>query len=113
MIPVLSQESVGHWLQVLGDAGVPCGPVASVPEALSHAQVESRDMVVEAEHPVYGSVQLVNNATGFSGAQDSCAPPLFSEHSREILQDVLNYDTMKVDELIRDGVVLEGSNDES
>ena len=70
-------------------------------------------MVVEAEHPIYGSVQLVNNATGFSGAQDSIAPPLFSEHSREILQDVLKYDRIKVEELIRDGVVLEGSHEES
>ncbi len=113
MIPVLSQEGISHWLQVLGDAGVPCGPVASVPEALGHAQVAAREMIVEAQHPVYGSVQLVNNATGFSGAQDSAAPPLFSEHSREILQDLLKYDTIKVDELIRDGVVLEGSNDES
>ena len=30
-------------------------------------QVDARDMVVEATHPVYGTVQLVNNATGFSG----------------------------------------------
>ena len=112
MIPALGQEGVAHWLQVLGGAGVPCGPVASVPEALGHEQVEARDMVVEAEHPVYGKVQLVNNATGFFGAEDSAAPPLFSEHSREILRDVLKYDRVKIEDLIRDGVVLEGSKNE-
>ena len=113
LIPVLSQEGVAHWLEVLGAAGVPCGPVASVPEALGHEQVDARDMVVEATHPVYGTVQLVNNATGFSGAQDATAPPLYSEHSREILRDVLNYELEHVDSLIRSGVVLEGSHDES
>ena len=113
MIPALSQETVTHWLQVLSGAGVPCGPVASVPEALRHEQVEAREMVVEAKHPVYGTVQLVNNATGYSGAQDSAAPPLFSEHSREILRDVLKYDSLKIEDLIKDGTVLESSENES
>jgi len=59
---------------------------------------------------VYGAIKTVNNATGFGGAEDVCAPPLFSEHSREILTEILNYDTHEIDALIRDGVVIEGSN---
>jgi crotonobetainyl-CoA:carnitine CoA-transferase CaiB-like acyl-CoA transferase len=110
LIPVLQNEGVTHWVQVLSDAGVPCGPVASVPEALGHPQALAREMVVETNHPVYGPIKLVNNATGFSGAQDVCAPPLFSEHSREVLMDILEYDNDRIDDLIRSGVVIEGKN---
>ena len=110
IVPVLQLEGVTHWQRILGEAGVPCEPVASVPEALAHPQVEARGMVVETQHPVYGAIKTVNNATGFGGAEDVCAPPLFSEHSRQILTEILNYDTHKIDALIRDGVVIEGSN---
>ena len=113
LIPVLQLETVAHWQGVLGEAGVPCGPVASVPEALAHPQVKARGMIVETQHPVYGSIKTVNNATGFGGAEDVAAPPLFSEHCRDILNEILNYDTHKIDALIRDGVVIEGSNGES
>lgn len=110
LVPVLQLEGVAHWQIVLGKAGVPCGPVASVPEALGHPQVEARGMIVETKHPVYGSIKTVNNATGFGGAHDVAPPPLFSEHSREILAEMLNYDTHEIDLLVRDGVVIEGSN---
>lgn len=110
LVPVLQLEGVAHWQNVLGEAGVPCGPVSSVPEALAHPQVEARGMIVETKHPVYGSIKTVNNATGFGGAQDVPPPPLFAEHSREILNEMLNYDTQKIDMLVRDGVVIEGSD---
>ena len=102
-----------HARHLLGSSALACPALLRLPEALGHEQVDARDMVVEATHPVYGTVQLVNNATGFSGAQDATAPPLYSEHSREILRDVLNYELEHVDSLIRSGVVLEGSHDES
>ena len=36
-----------HWIEVLGKAGVPCGPINNVAQALENPQVEARNMLVE------------------------------------------------------------------
>jgi CoA:oxalate CoA-transferase len=37
-----------HWLGRLNDAGVPCGPVSDIAEAMTSEQIRSRRMVIEA-----------------------------------------------------------------
>jgi CoA:oxalate CoA-transferase len=43
----LADRSADSWLQVLGEAGVPCGPVSNVAEALSSEQAQVRKLVVD------------------------------------------------------------------
>lgn len=57
----LGVAPVDHWLEALGAAGVPCGRVRSVPEALSDPQAAHQEMVIEAPHPGRGTVRM----TGF------------------------------------------------
>jgi CoA:oxalate CoA-transferase len=45
---VLRTASAAHWLDRLGAAGVPCGPVSGVGEALRSDQAAVRQMVVRA-----------------------------------------------------------------
>ena len=42
---------VSKWPERLGKAGVPCGRVRSVPEALAAEQVRAREAVVRLPHP--------------------------------------------------------------
>lgn len=44
----LAPHGSAHWLAVLGAAGVPCGPVSEVGEALTSEQAQVRQMVVDA-----------------------------------------------------------------
>ena len=44
----LAPHGASHWLEVLGAAGVPCGPVAEVGEVLTSEQAQVRQMVVDA-----------------------------------------------------------------
>ena len=48
-----------QWLERLGAAGTPCGPVNTLAEALADHQTEARGMVVETEHPRFGAVRQV------------------------------------------------------
>ena len=41
-----------HWIEVLEAAGVPCGPVNNVAQALAHPQTAARNMLVEVDDPV-------------------------------------------------------------
>lgn len=44
----LLTRPAAQWLSVLQDAGVPCGPINTVAEAVSSEQTQSRHMVIEA-----------------------------------------------------------------
>jgi crotonobetainyl-CoA:carnitine CoA-transferase CaiB-like acyl-CoA transferase len=54
---VFASRTSAEWLAVLGEAGVPAGPVNSISEALRDPQVAARDLIIETEHPVYGAVR--------------------------------------------------------
>lgn len=55
----LSSQSLDHWLETLSKRGVPCGPINSVPMALSDVQVAHREMVRDLPHPLSGTVRQV------------------------------------------------------
>ncbi|MGH3756838.1 CaiB/BaiF CoA transferase family protein [Actinophytocola sp.] len=64
------------WVDVLQEAGIPCGPVNNLAEALDERQVRARDMIVDVPHRSGGQVQLVGTPirlTGFTPAYG--APP--------------------------------------
>ena len=48
MEAVLRGQRAAHWLSVLEGAGVPCGPISDVAEAVGSEQARTRNMVVDA-----------------------------------------------------------------
>src|SRR5246127_5367033 len=48
-----------YWLQVLEEAGVPCGPVNDMLQALADPQTIAREMVTEVAHSSLGSVKTM------------------------------------------------------
>jgi crotonobetainyl-CoA:carnitine CoA-transferase CaiB-like acyl-CoA transferase len=56
---IFSGDTSARWLERLTAAGIPCGPVNTLAEALADAQTGAREMVVETEHPRFGAVRQV------------------------------------------------------
>ena len=46
---------------MLGKAGVPCGPINNVAQALAHPQVAARNMLVEVPDGSGGTLKLAGN----------------------------------------------------
>ncbi|HEX3954726.1 MAG TPA: CaiB/BaiF CoA-transferase family protein [Stellaceae bacterium] len=67
---VLSGASTEHWIAVLEKAGLPCGPVNNVAQAIAHPQAVARNMVVEVVDPVVGPLKLAGNPMKFSAFAD-------------------------------------------
>ncbi len=44
----LAARSVSEWLEILGERGIPCGPINNIAQALSDPQTVSRGMVISA-----------------------------------------------------------------
>jgi crotonobetainyl-CoA:carnitine CoA-transferase CaiB-like acyl-CoA transferase len=82
-------KSSAHWLKMLDEKGVPCGPVRDMLQALADPQTIARGMVVEVPHAKLGRVQTLGTPVKFSGTPGTIrsGAPVYGEHSREILSE--------------------------
>ena len=58
----LAAHTAGDWLEILGAAGVPCGPVSSVADALTSEQAAARELVIDV-----GGLPMPGNPMKLSG----------------------------------------------
>jgi CoA:oxalate CoA-transferase len=72
---VLQREGTAHWIEVLERAGVPCGPVNNVAQALAHPQVAARNMLISVEDPEAGKLRLAGNPMKLAGFPDPQTRP--------------------------------------
>ena len=59
-----------HWIAVLEAAGVPCGPVNNIAQALAHPQTAARNMLVAVDDPTIGPLKLAGNPMKLSAFAD-------------------------------------------
>jgi CoA:oxalate CoA-transferase len=67
---VLKGNTTAHWIELLGKAGVPCGPINNVEQALAHPQVAARNMLVEVPDGSGGTLKLAGNPLKMSAFAD-------------------------------------------
>lgn len=67
---ILGQRSVADWLEHLGAADVPCGPVNTVADVLADPHVRARTMVVEVDDPALEGFTVAGNPIKLSGFPD-------------------------------------------
>ena len=103
----LAADTADNWLAKLKAAGVPCGRINSVAEALADPQTQAREMIETVEHPTVGDLKLVGPPYKFSGTPASVRrpPPTLGEHTDEILRDELGLDAVAIAALRRDRVI--------
>lgn len=85
----LLAQSTKHWIKLLDEAGIPTGPINNVAQALSDPQILARNMVVESDHPVAGTVRMAGNPIKISGYEDPPtrkAAPLLDQDREDILK---------------------------
>ena len=103
---ILGQRDVTHWVDVLQEAGVPCGPILNVAQALSHPQMVHREMVVEQQHPTAGQIQSVGNPIHLSDTpvRYQRPPPQLGQHTEEVLK-TLGYASKDIEGLREEGAI--------
>jgi crotonobetainyl-CoA:carnitine CoA-transferase CaiB-like acyl-CoA transferase len=95
-----------HWLEVLNNAGIPCGSVRSVGETLEDSQLIERDMIVELQHRIAGAIRVVGTPIKLSETPGAIKtpPPVLGEHTELILKE-LGYDAAGIQELKSVGAI--------
>jgi len=72
---VLRGKETNHWIAVLEAAGVPCGPVNNIAQALAHPQTAARNMLISVDDPVTGPLELAGNPMKLSSFVDPPTRP--------------------------------------
>ena len=92
--PLIEAVTIGHprahWLAKCEAAGVPAGPIYSVPEALDDPHARARGMVQELPHPKLGRVKGLGNPVKMSRTPPVMAKvaPALGEDTEAILREL-------------------------
>lgn len=107
---VFLARSAGEWLRILHEGDVPCAPVNALDKALADPQVLAREMVVSIEHTLGGAIKVVGNPVKLSATpperrRQYFSPPIYGQHTDEVLANLLGYSAEKIEELRREKVI--------
>ncbi|GIE34283.1 lipid metabolism-like protein [Actinoplanes italicus] len=103
LLPLLERtfatRTTEAWLSVLEPAGIPCGPVNDVAATLRDPHTLARGLIVETEHPRYGTVRQVA-----SPVRVGDQPPAYRRAPRrgedlDYVASLLGYDSRRLQEL--------------
>ncbi len=104
----LAHQPAAAWWPLLTAAGVPAGPVYSVPQALAHPQVASRGLVATFENAsgVGRDIRVLRTGIKLDGQAPAVAtpPPMLGQHTEAILAE-LGYDAAQVQALREEGAL--------
>jgi crotonobetainyl-CoA:carnitine CoA-transferase CaiB-like acyl-CoA transferase len=103
---LLSSRTSKAWIDVLNEAGVPCGPIYKMDEVFADPQVQHIGAAAEVKHPRLGRTRIVAQPARLSRtpATVATATPELGEHTAEILRE-LKYSEKEIEQLKAKGAI--------
>ena len=85
--PTFRSNNSAYWIAKLNAAGVPAGPILTIPEVFEDPQIQHREMVIDVDHGARGSVKMLGFPIKHNGdaASPRLAAPELGEHSVDVL----------------------------
>jgi crotonobetainyl-CoA:carnitine CoA-transferase CaiB-like acyl-CoA transferase len=79
------------WIDLLNDAGVPCGPIYTIDQVFADPQVQHLRMARAADHPMLNTLNLVGQAVNLTRTPEPDRirrpTPELGEHTEEVLRE--------------------------
>ncbi len=105
----MSVKTTAEWMTELEAAGMPSGPINTIPEMHRDPQALARDMVVTQRHPVAGEVRTLGLPVKFSETPGGPKLPstVYGQYTRAILGEA-GYSNAEIDAFIEAGATADG-----
>ena len=73
-------------LEIMDKAGIPCGPVLDMKEAIDHPQIQAREMMVNIDHPTIGPMYFQGCPVKLYDTPPSVdtPAPTLGQHNKEV-----------------------------
>jgi crotonobetainyl-CoA:carnitine CoA-transferase CaiB-like acyl-CoA transferase len=104
--PLFAEKSTNAWLELLVGAGVPCGPVSTLPELFGQTERRPGVEMLKLTTSTGETYETVGPAAKLNGQRrEMKAAPLVGEHTEQVLRELLGLDGAQLEQLRADGVV--------
>jgi len=100
-----AQQPWSHWQSRMRAAGVPCGQVRTVGEAIRSPEAHERGIVTRIPHDRLGWIPNINLPIRYSRTPivDPVAAPAVGQHTDSVLRELLGYDDVRLARLAEAG----------
>jgi CoA:oxalate CoA-transferase len=105
---IIAGKTRDELVEYMSEIGFPIAPIYDLQDIEGDPHIVARDMIIDVDHPKAGKIRSVNFPIKFSETPvEKMRPaPLFGQHNKEIVMDLLGYSEDKYDELRKQGVIL-------
>jgi formyl-CoA transferase len=103
---VTSCQTRSHWLDALEAEDIPCGPINDYEEVMNDPHLQSRDMIVETNHPSLGCIKTLGTPIKMSATPltPGRPAPLLGQHTDEVLRQ-FGYSEEELNEFRSNGAI--------
>ena len=100
------KKTSAEWIELLNEAGVPCGPIYTIDKMFADSQVQQLAMAQPVVHPKLGKIEIVGQGVKLvrTPAQVRRPAPDRGAHTREVLAE-FGCDAATLEDLERRGIV--------
>ncbi|MCS5637117.1 MAG: CoA transferase [Myxococcota bacterium] len=104
---ILSRRTTAEWMECLIAAGIACGPVLGLDEALADPQARHLRLTRKVEHPQAGELELLRHPVTLSETPTAIRtpPPLPGSSTQAILSEQ-GFTEAEIEELLAEGVAV-------
>lgn len=91
IVPLLQEvfltETSNYWQEKCHENNIPCGAIQNIEQVTQDPQLQARNMFIEHEHPVAGTIKMINSPLKLSRTPVDVRqhPPEPGEHNDEII----------------------------
>jgi formyl-CoA transferase len=106
LMPVTRKKSSTEWIELLNDAGVPCGPIYAINESFADPQVQHLKMAQPVHSPALGDLTILGHPVSWGETRNpirSAAPEL-GQDNEDILTSI-GYTKDQIGDLAQRGVI--------
>jgi formyl-CoA transferase len=106
LMPVTRQKTSEEWIQILNEAGVPCGPIYTIDKTFADPQVKFLEMAQPVHSNALGDLTILGHPVNVNGKRNPLrnAAPELGEHNEEVYTS-LGYTKEQLEDLEKRGVI--------